>query len=137
MAEKKNEKNQEDCTGKMNVVGWFEVPVTDMTRAKKFYQAVFNTEFENMDMNGMHLALFPMLHHAGGAAGALVQGGDYKPSTDGTVVYFMTDSIETSLKKIEQNGGKTLLPKMSIGEHGFIAHFKDSEGNKIALHSMK
>ena len=131
--------NEESCPDRseMNVVGWFEIPVSDMNRAKKFYQTVFDAEFENIDMNGMNLAVFPMVRGGGGAAGALVRGAPFKPTTEGTLVYFVTESIEKSLEKIQKSGGKMLLPKTGIGEYGFIAHFQDTEGNRVALHAMQ
>jgi len=45
--------------------------------------------------------------------------------------------IDVPLGRIEKAGGKILLSKTSIGENGFIAHFTDTEGNKVSLHSMK
>ena len=47
----------------------------------------------------------------------------------------MTD-IEGTLAKVNANGGQTLMPKTSIGEYGYIAHFQDCEGNRVALHAM-
>ena len=70
-----------------------------------------------------------------GAAGTLVKAEGYSPSHEGSVVYFNVSEIEGTLERVEQNGGRTLMPKMGIGEHGFIAHFEDSEGNRVALHS--
>ena len=130
------EKDQ-GCEGKGNPVGWFEIPVSDINRARKFYQAVFNTEFESMEMNGVQLAVFPMVHGGSGAAGALVQGGCAEPATTGTLVYFMTDTIDAGLERVTKNGGKVMMPRTAIGEHGFVAHFQDTEGNKVAFHAMK
>lgn len=58
-------------------------------------------------------------------------------ASNDSVVYFSVEGIDSALAKVQANGGKTLVPKMPIGEWGFIAHFKDSEGNRVALHSMK
>ena len=55
----------------------------------------------------------------------------------GSRVYISCDDIDSTLKRIEANGGKILSPKKSIGEYGFIAEFKDSEGNLVSLHSKK
>jgi predicted enzyme related to lactoylglutathione lyase len=71
------------------------------------------------------------------ATGSLVKGDSYVPSHAGTMVYFTTDAIEETLRKINAYGGRTLNPKMSIGEYGFVTHFEDTEGNRLALHSMK
>ena len=80
------------------------------------------------------MGMFPMEMGTAGAAGGLMQGEGYKPSRDGSLVYFQVDKIDPVLKTIDSAGGKTLMPRMSIGEHGFIAHFEDTEGNRVALH---
>jgi len=122
----------------INPVKWFEIPVNDLDRAKKFYESVFDTTLELHDMpNDVKMAWFHMDDKTFGAAGALMKAGGYTPSHDGTVVYFSIEDINATLEKINANGGKTLLPKLDIGEHGFIAQFEDTEGNRVAIHSMK
>ena len=121
----------------VNPVVWFEVPVLDIKRAQNFYQAVFGYELSATQMGPMAMAMFPMNQGAVGAAGSLVQGESYIPSHAGPVLYFSVEDIEGTLKKISAYGGKTLTPKTGIGEYGFIAHFEDTEGNRLALHSMK
>jgi uncharacterized protein len=122
---------------KMNAVNWFEIPVKDLGRARKFYEKVFNVELSPYDMDSFKMAFFPMNQGASGATGSLIQGESYEPSHAGTVVYFSVDDMEETLRRINANSGKTLLPKKDIGEYGFIAHFEDTEGNRLALHSRK
>jgi uncharacterized protein len=111
---------------KINPVNWFEIPVKDIGRARKFYEKVLGLELSPYDMEPFTMAFFPMTQGAQGAAGSLIKGESYEPSHAGTVVYFSVDDIE-----------ETLMPKKSIGQYGFIAHFEDTEGNRLALHSMK
>ena len=120
-----------------NHVRWFEIPVRTMSRAIGFYQKVFGVTMQPMSMGGGEMALFPMDPSGAGTAGSLVADEGYTPSHAGTVVYFEVEDIEATLARIGQQGGKTLLPKMGIGEFGFIAHFEDTEGNRVALHSDK
>ncbi len=80
------------------------------------------------------MGFFPMEMGAAGAAGTLILGDGYKPSHDGSLVYINVDKIDPTLKAINEAGGKTLLPRTSIGQHGFFAHFQDTEGNRVALH---
>jgi uncharacterized protein len=122
---------------KNHIANWFEIPVKDMGRARKFYEKVFDVELSLEEMGGMKLAMFPFTQDAPGAAGALLQGPSYEPSHAGAVVYFSVDDIEETLRRINGAGGKTIMPKTSIGEYGFIAHYEDSEGNRLALHSMQ
>jgi predicted enzyme related to lactoylglutathione lyase len=122
---------------KTHIANWFEIPVKDMGRARKFYEKVFDVELSLEEMGGMKLAMFPFTEDAPGAAGALLQGPSYEPSHAGTVVYFTVDDIEETLRRINGAGGKTIMPRTSIGEYGFIAHYEDTEGNRLALHSMK
>ncbi|MBI2909208.1 MAG: VOC family protein [Chloroflexi bacterium] len=121
----------------MNSVVWFEIPVNDMARAQKFYEAVFGLKTTPDEMGPIKMAMLPWAQGAPGAPGALVKGEGYAPCRNGTVVYFTVDEIDAALAKVNQNGGKTLIPRTSIGEHGFFAHFEDTEGNRVALHSMK
>lgn len=119
-----------------NPVNWFEIPVTDMERAKSFYEVVFETQLSIQDMGPLLMAWFPMEQGATGSTGTLVKHDQYTPSYAGTLVYFTVDSIEDTLARIQANGGKVLNPKMAIGQYGYVAHFEDSEGNRVALHAM-
>ena len=121
----------------INAVNWFEIPVRDIEKARKFYEVAFGTKLTREEMGPFTMAFFPMTQGVPGAAGTLIKGESYEPSHAGTVVYFSVDDIDETLRRINANGGKTLLPKKSIGEYGFIAHFEDTEGNRLALHSMK
>ena len=118
-----------------NMVGYFEIPVTDLDRAIGFYTSVFGYEFTRQAIDGNEMALFPEVTESSrNISGALAKGPTYKPSTSGTLVYFQTDDIERILKAANAHGGKTLYPKTSIGNLGFVAEFQDSEGNRIGLH---
>ena len=117
-----------------NPVNWFEIPVSDMARAKQFYERVLEFELSENEMGPRKMAWFPMEMGAAGATGSLIEGEGYRPSYDGSLVYLHVDKIDPTLAAINAAGGKTLMPRTSIGEHGFIAHFQDSEGNRVALH---
>jgi predicted enzyme related to lactoylglutathione lyase len=122
--------------GKMNPVNWFEIPVTDLERAIKFYESALDVKLSRNDMGPLKMAWFPRTDDAMGATGSLVKADNYIPSHAGTLVYITVADINATLAKINAKGGKTLLPRMAIGEYGFIAHFEDSEGNRVALHSV-
>ncbi len=120
--------------GKRHTISWFEIPAADIDRAVKFYSAIFGVKMEQMEWQGVKMAFFPggqdLIH------GALVKGEGYVPSDKGAVVYLnASPDLNAALNKIEEAGGQVLKPKFGIGEHGFIAYFKDTEGNKVALHS--
>jgi predicted enzyme related to lactoylglutathione lyase len=121
----------------VNPVIWFEIPVKDIERARRFYQEVLGYDLSLSQMDDMSMAMFPMNQNAVGAAGSLVQAESYIPSHQGPVLYFSVEDIEGTLEKINAKGGKTLMPKSGIGEYGFIAQFEDTEGNRVALHSMR
>jgi predicted enzyme related to lactoylglutathione lyase len=120
---------------KTNIANWFEIPVTDLDRAGKFYEKVFDIK---LTLEG-HVAFFSYTKEGPGAAGSLTKFESYEPSHSGTLVYFSVDDIGETLQRVNANGGKTLLPKTKIGiaEFGFIAHFEDCEGNRVGLHSMQ
>lgn len=117
-----------------NPVNWFEIPVTDLARAKRFYEASLGIEIVETEMGPNKMGWFPMEMGIPGAPGTLIQGDAYKPSHDGSLVYLHVDKIDPTLEAIGKAGGKTLVPRTDIGQHGFIAHFEDSEGNRVALH---
>lgn len=118
----------------VNPVNWFEIPVTDLARAKTFYSAVLGLEIVESEMGPKKMGWFPMEMGAPGSAGTLVQGEGYTPSHDGSLVYLHVDKIVPTLELINNTGGKTLMPPMQISEHGTIAYFEDTEGNRVALH---
>ncbi|MGK7396232.1 MAG: VOC family protein [Candidatus Cyclobacteriaceae bacterium M3_2C_046] len=120
-----------------NVVNWFEIPVNDLSRAKKFYGDLLGLKLQDMQMPGMEMASFPWVQGGENATGALVKSPNHQPSMAGTTVYFSCNDLEKYLELTESLGGKILNPKTSIGEYGFIAHIADSEGNKVALHSVQ
>jgi uncharacterized protein len=119
---------------KLNPVVYFEIPVTDMERAITFYTAVFNFDFEKTMIDGNEMAYFPFFENADGITGALAKGETYKPTKNGTLVYFRTENIAVTLKLVLQNGGKILFPETSNGDLGSVAEFEDCEGNRVALH---
>ena len=122
------------------MVGWFEIPVEDMKRAKTFYDAVFQVEIKLQDFGGTKMGWFPADYGKPGAAGSLIQNKDwYKPSKrDGVLIYFNSLDVQNELDRIEPNGGKIVQSKTQISpEIGFMAVFMDSEGNRIALHSRQ
>jgi uncharacterized protein len=123
-------------TLRSNPVHWFEIPVCDILRAKDFYESVFECELSLEEVKMMRMATFPMAEKDRGASGALVQAKGYEPRHSGTTVYFSVENIDYVLKRVQDKGGTVLIPKTSIGEYGFIAHFEDSEGNQIALHAI-
>jgi predicted enzyme related to lactoylglutathione lyase len=126
---------------KHNVVGWFEIPVTDMKRAMKFYEAVFGFKIEPYQLGPLDMGMFPWLQEGMGCAGALVRFPEaYKPSTDGVVIYFTAFSgdVAVELSRVEAAGGKVLMARKLISEEiGYMGMFLDTEGNRIALHSRK
>jgi predicted enzyme related to lactoylglutathione lyase len=121
-----------------NSLNWFEIPATDISRAKKFYENVCGVQFDEQEMMGMKMAFFPADPGNGKVSGALVQGPMHKPSTDGAVVYLNADpDLGPSMEKVEKAGGKVLMPKTKISDEiGYTAFFVDSEGNRMAFHSQ-
>jgi hypothetical protein len=122
-----------------NMVGWFEIPVTDMERAKAFYNTVFNVEIQVEDFGGVQMGWFPFVDGKKGASGALVQNRAYIPDDKkGVLIYFSSGDVNDELSRIYGVGGKLIQPKTLISKDiGYMALFIDSEGNRIALHSRK
>jgi predicted enzyme related to lactoylglutathione lyase len=116
-----------------NIGAYFEIPVIDIDRSIKFYKFVFGFEFSRDTIHGNEMAFFPFHNGNPGITGALAKGEIYKPSVSGTLIYLNTENIEESIKKIQEIGGEILFPKTEVPNYGWVAEFKDSEGNRVAL----
>ncbi len=122
---------------KPNPVGWFEIYVDDMPRARAFYEEVFQTQLQELTADGLDMYAFAMSQDTWGASGALVKFDGMKAGVGGTLVYFSCDDCAVEGARVEAAGGRVERPKMSIGEYGHIVLAKDTEGNLIGLHSMQ
>lgn len=120
-----------------NAINWFEIPAKDFSRAKAFYETILGVSVTEMPHPHLKYGMLPADMESG-VGGGIVQGEGYEPTDKGSLIYLNGgDDLAVALGKVEKAGGKILLPKTSIGPNGFMAHFLDSEGNKVALHSMK
>lgn len=120
-----------------NPVGWFEIYVQDMPRAKAFYQAVLAIELQELGGMEMEMWAFPMQDNASGASGALVKMDGCPSGGNSTVVYFICTDCATEAARALAHGGQVFREKFSIGPYGFVALVVDTEGNMIGLHSMQ
>lgn len=121
----------------INAINWFEIPVTDFERAKKFYETLFGEEVMEMPFPGGRYGMLPC-DMENGVGGGIAQGDGFEPSDKGTIVYLNGgEDLSVPLSRIEKAGGKIVMPKTSIGQNGFMAQFIDTEGNRVALHSMQ
>ena len=121
----------------MNPVGWFEIPATDLARAKSFYEHVFGITLQEHTLGELRMAWFPMNEGAIGATGSLVQGAGREPSDGGVLIYFTAPDLEASLARASEQGGEVITGRTDIGEYGFIGIIRDTEGNVIGLHSRE
>jgi uncharacterized protein len=121
----------------LNSINWFEIPVINFERAKKFYSAIFEYEMFDTMVGNVHMGFLPYEQVEHRVGGAICQGDDYIPSASGTLPYLNGGSdLNHVLGRVEAAGGKISKPKTFHGEGiGYIAFFIDTEGNRIALHS--
>ncbi len=119
-----------------HALNWFEIPVLDFKRAQAFYERVLGRRVETMSMGPVTMGM--LSSDPQGVGGAIVHGEDMSPSQQGTLVYLNGgDDLAVMLARVEGAGGKIAVPKTEIGNgFGFFAHFVDTEGNKVGLHSM-
>lgn len=121
-----------------NAINCFEIPAKNFARAKSFYQTVLSVIIEEMPHPVFKYGIIPADMEKGHVGGGLVQGDGYEPSDKGTIVYLNGgEDLAEPLSRVEKAGGKIVMPKTAIGANGFMAHFLDTEGNLMALHSMK
>ena len=125
-----------------NAVGWFEIYVDDMGRARAFYEAVFQTTLACLAAEGdaaapgLQMWAFQGNPDDGGAAGALVHMPGFAAGGGATIVYFSCADCAVEAARAAAHGGRIFKDKMSIGQYGHIALVHDTEGNLIGLHSM-
>jgi predicted enzyme related to lactoylglutathione lyase len=123
---------------KANPVGWFELYVQDMQRARRFYEAVLKTRLASFESaSGLEMLAFPMEKGAAGAPGALVRMDGVDSGGSGTLVYFSCDDCSVESGRVAAAGGKVEREKTSIAPYGFMALALDTEGNRFGLHSLR
>ncbi len=120
-----------------NAVGWFEIYVNDMQRAKTFYEAVFQLKLEQMPAPDLEMYAFTGDMNTYGAMGALCRMPEMPAGNNSVIVYFSCDDCAVEEARAGKAGGQIHKGKMSIGEYGFMSLVADTEGNMIGLHSMK
>ncbi len=117
-----------------SAINYFEIPVIDMGRAKKFYETIFGIEMTHMKHGEGEFASFPHRN----IGGSLAKDKGRKPSKSGVLCYLNAgEDLSNVLNKIIRAGGSIITSKTKIMDHGYIAKFVDTEGNLVALHSMK
>src|SRR6185436_10200149 len=122
-----------------NAISWFEIPTTDLARAQKFYETIFDIKLNPLDLQQIKMRMFPIEDRMGVGGAVCYAEGFYKPSsTDGPLIYLNANpDVQNVLDKVEGAGGKIMVPKTEISpEYGYMAVIIDTEGNRIGLHSV-
>lgn len=119
-----------------NPIGWFEIYVQNMDRAKKFYETVFGHTLSKMESPGIDMWVFEMKPESYGAAGALIHMAGFPSGGNSTLVYFRCEDCAVEAGRVIAAGGRIQQEKTSIGVNGFIVLAVDTEGNMIGMHSM-
>lgn len=123
-----------------HAISWFEIPATDLDRATTFYETIFGLKLNAFDTPNLKMRMFPIDNMMTGVGGAVVDsGGFHKPSaTDGPLIYLNGNpDVQLILDKVEAAGGTIMVPKTQISpEFGYMAVILDTEGNRIAFHSV-
>ncbi|MDO8177125.1 MAG: VOC family protein [Undibacterium sp.] len=120
-----------------NPVGWFEIYVQDMARARTFYESMLQLKLEHLPMPEIEMWGFPFEMERVGASGSLVKMHGVASGGNSTVVYFSCVDCAVEEARVVPSGGTVQQSKMSIGEYGFISMVLDTEGNMIGLHSIQ
>lgn len=124
----------------INPVGWFEIYVQDMPRAKTFYETVLQTKLEPLNspaLPELEMWSFPAQPDRWGAGGALAKLKGVPSGGNSTLVYFSCEDCAVEAGRVIAAGGQIDRDKFSIGQYGYIALIVDTEGNMIGLHSLQ
>jgi len=118
-------------------ITWFEIPALGFQRAKKFYETVLEVPVHEQEV-GQALMGF-LGTHEDGINGAIVAHEWYIPSEHGVLIYLDAgEDLNHMLARAEGAGASVIISKTRISEDmGYMAVFRDPEGNRIALHSRK
>jgi predicted enzyme related to lactoylglutathione lyase len=130
--------NHASCSS--NQIVWCDIPVKDLDRAIRFYSAVLGAPIKKEQHEGMTFAVLPHAEEHG-VSGCLItsgcEGSKAEPSQHGPLLYLNCQGrLDQAVAAVEPNGGKVFQAKHPLGPYGFRAIVLDSEGNRIALHSM-
>jgi len=120
-----------------NSINWFEIPVSDFDRARKFYSTIYDYEMPEMPMGPNRMGILLYDQKKQGIGGAIVKGEGYVPAKSGVKVYLSggTD-LNLVLQRVERAGRKIVMPKTLIDPQlGYFAIFEDTEGNQLSIHS--
>jgi predicted enzyme related to lactoylglutathione lyase len=120
-----------------NPVGWFEIYVQDMFRAKAFYEGVLGITLEELQMPDIEMWSFPMDPELTGSSGSLIRVPGAPSGGNSTLVYFSCEDCAGPESRAEAFGGSVERPKMAVGSYGFVSMLKDTEGNLVGFHSQK
>jgi predicted enzyme related to lactoylglutathione lyase len=113
----------------------FEIPFEDQDRAHGFYAEAF----------GWKLQALPEMHYVLVTTGPSEQGPPSEPGfinggllerglpVGSPVVVIDVADIDAALADVERLGGTTVTAKQAVGDMGFSAYFKDTEGNLLGL----
>ena len=121
-----------------SALNWFQIPATDMARAKAFYETICGFSLEKLESPPtIEMWGFPADWRSGEIGGAVVAGEGAVPSATGTVVFLNGNpDLQTVLDRVEGAGGTIMMPKTPIGmDAGYFAMIADTEGNTVGLHS--
>jgi predicted enzyme related to lactoylglutathione lyase len=117
-------------------INWFEIPAKNFERAKAFYEQVLGIQMI-LPFGDKKYAMFPADMQKGEIGGGLLEDEGFEPSQQGPLIYLNGgEDLGIPLAQVEPAGGKIIMPKTSISPNGFMARFIDTEGNRVALHSM-
>jgi predicted enzyme related to lactoylglutathione lyase len=120
-----------------HAVHWFEIFVTDIDRAVRFYEKVLDVELRRENEDGRPMAIFASAVKDG-VGGALVRQRGREPTEGGVLVYLDADrKLDACLERVASAGGAIVMKKTDIGPPGFIALIRDTEGNVVGLHSER
>lgn len=120
-----------------NLANWFDINVSNLNKAKAFYESVFDIKLTDFPAEFGKQSGFPFDPEGANITGALVEKADYVAGNNNTVIYFDSEDCIAEAEKAVKAGGKIIRPKMSIGPFGFVAILMDIDGNTFGLHSKQ
>jgi predicted enzyme related to lactoylglutathione lyase len=113
----------------------FEIPFDDGDRAREFYQTVFGWQMMPMPEMSYTMAMTGPSGDEGPTESGFINGGMMQRGGDFTGPNLVIDvpNIDDALAEVDKAGGSTVVARQAVGDMGFTAYFKDTEGNLVGL----
>jgi predicted enzyme related to lactoylglutathione lyase len=111
----------------------FEIAAKNADRAQKFWSNVFDWKLQKWEGEHEYWMITTGDGDDMGINGGMMLKNDAPQDAGSTVIVLGVESIDDTTKRVEEEGGAQITPKMAVGTMGWTAYCKDTEGTVFCL----